>query len=328
MKKHVVVYKRLSAPLLARLQERFDVTCFDGVNETNRSAFEAALRSAHGLIGASVRIDAATLALAPDLEICSTISVGTDTFDLKELKRRGIVLTHTPGVLTETVADTVFALILATARRVVELADYVRAGKWKRSIGLDLFGVDVNRKTIGCVGMGRIGAAVARRARLGFGMKVIYHDVAAAPAVETDYDAVRLPLERVLAESDFVCVLLPLLPSTEKLIDAAAFARMKPSAFFINGSRGRVVDEAALIEALQRGLIRGAGLDVFEHEPLPVDSPLLAMSNVVALPHIGSATHETREAMAATGVDDLIAGLEGSKPAHLADPSVWAAAHP
>ncbi|MDR3516563.1 MAG: D-glycerate dehydrogenase [Azospirillaceae bacterium] len=327
MKKQVVVYKRLSASLLERLQQRFDVTCFDGVNPDNRTAFETALRTAHGLIGASVRIDAATLAGAENLEIASTISVGYDTFDLDALKQHGIALTHTPGVLTETVADTVFALILATARRVVELAGFVRAGQWHRSIGLELFGIDVHHKTLGCIGMGRIGTAVARRARLGFEMPVIYHDLHPAPAVEEAYGATRLPLDQVLAEADFICVLLPLLPSTERSINAEAFDRMKPSAIFINGSRGRVVDQDALIAALASGKIRGAGLDVFEKEPLPADSPLLGMSNVVALPHIGSATAETREAMAAMAVDNLIAGLEGRKPAHLVDQTVWFQRH-
>ncbi|PIO97107.1 2-hydroxyacid dehydrogenase [Pleomorphomonas carboxyditropha] len=325
MKKKVVVYKKLAPSLIAELESRFDVTAFDGVNDGNRAAFMAALAEAEGMVGASVKFDAAMLAKAGKLRIASTISVGFDTFDTAFLRQRGIVLTHTPGVLTETVADTVFALILATARRVVELAELVKAGRWERSIGPDLFGTDVHDKTIGFLGMGRIGAAVARRARLGFGMKVIYHDLHAAPSVEADFAAVRLPIERVLAEADFVCALLPLLPSTEKLVDAAAFARMKRSAFFINGSRGRVVDEAALIEALRAGTIAGAGLDVFEKEPLPAASPLLSMPNVVALPHIGSATHETRAAMAETAVADLIAGLEGRKPAHLVDESVWQA---
>lgn len=326
-KKKVVVYKQLAPELLAELEQRFAVTTFDGVNDGNRDAFFAALADADGMIGASVKFDAATLARAERLEIAATISVGFDTFDTGYLKERGIALTHTPGVLTETVADTVFALILASARRVVELAEFVKAGRWQASIGPALFGTDVHHKTIGFLGMGRIGAAVARRARLGFAMNVIYHDLHPAPAVERDYEAVRQPFETVLAEADFVCVLLPLLETTRHLVDAAALARMKKTAILINGSRGAIVDETALIAALRAGTIAGAGLDVFETEPLPVASPLTGMANVVALPHIGSATHETRAAMAATAVADLIAGLEGRKPAHLVDDSVWTARH-
>ena len=323
MNPHVVVYKKLPDELLAALRARFRVTYFEAIDETNRAAFLEAIRDADGLLGASVRLDKATLAPAERLKIVSTISVGYDTFDVDALTERGILLAHTPGVLTETTADTIFALILATARRVVELAEFIKAGRWRHSLDESLYGVDVHSKTLGFLGMGRIGQAVARRARLGFNMTILYHNLQPVPEVETAFGARFLPLDEVLRAADFICVVLPLSPETEKLVGAREFALMRPQAIFINGSRGRIVDEAALIEALQQRKIHGAGLDVFEREPLPADSPLLAMPNVVALPHIGSATHETRLAMARLAVDNLIAGLDGERPRHLANGSVW-----
>lgn len=317
MKKHVVVYKKLPAPLLDALRREFEVTYFDRIDAGNRPAFATALRHAHGLLGASVRIDGALLDSAPHLRIISTISVGVDQFDLPYLGRRGIMLANTPDVLTETTADTIFALVLASARRVVELAGFVKAGKWTHSIGEAQYGVNVHGKTIGLLGMGRIGRAVARRAALGFGMHVLYMNSEPVPEADAAFGARQVALDELLGLADFVCVVLPLTPDTERLVGAREFALMRPHAIFINGSRGRIVDEAALIDALRDGRIHGAGLDVFEREPVAPDSPLLAMPNVVALPHIGSATHETRYAMARTAVDNLVAGLRGERPAHL-----------
>jgi gluconate 2-dehydrogenase len=215
-------------------------------------------------------------------------------------------------VLTESTADTVFSLILATARRVVELADWVKAGKWQGSVGPAQFGLEVQGKTLGIVGLGRIGGAVARRAALGFNMKVLYTNRSPNPQAEQAYGARRVELAELLASSDFVCLQVPLTPETQHLIGAAELRAMKRSAILINASRGATVDEAALIEALQSGTIHAAGLDVFETEPLPVDSPLLSMPNVVALPHIGSATHETRHAMALNAAENLVAALDGT----------------
>ena len=321
--KKLVVYKTLPAPLLERLRADFDVTCFDHVDAGNRAKFAAAVRDAHGLLGASVTIDRALLEPARNLEAISTVSVGCDRFDVDYLSSRGIVLSHTPDVLTETTADTVFALILASARRIVELAEFVRAGEWRRTIGPAQYGVNVHAKTLGIIGMGRIGQAVARRARLGFRMDVLYYNRSPVPAAEAELQARRLPLDALLARSDFVCTVLPLTPATGKLIGAREFALMKPGAIFINAARGAIVDEQAMIEALRSGAIRAAGLDVFEHEPLPADSPLLAMKNVVALPHIGSATHETRDAMARLAVDNIVAALDG-RPQHVVNPAAIA----
>lgn len=318
MKQRVVVYKKLPEPLVQRLQAEFELTLFDRITEDNRADFLAALKMADGMIGASLPITNAMLDGAPRLKIASTISVGVDNFDLDYFRQRGLMLAHTPGVLTEATADTIFALILATARRVVELADYVKAGRWKGSIGEAQFGVNVHGKTLGLIGMGRIGSAVARRARHGFGMSILYHNTRPNPEAEAELGARYVSRDALLSQADFVCLMLPLTPATERMFGAREFGLMKRSAIFINASRGRIVDEAALIAALQENTIYGAGLDVFEVEPLPVSSPLLQLPNVVALPHIGSATHETRLAMAELAVANLIAGLRGEPVPHLA----------
>jgi gluconate 2-dehydrogenase len=282
------------------------------VDPKDHAAFVAALKTADGAIGASVKITPGMLEGATRLKALSTVSVGFDNFDVDDLTRRGIVLTHTPDVLTESTADTVFALILASARRVVELAEWVKEGNWKASIGETSFGVDVQGKTLGIVGLGRIGGAVARRAALGFRMNVLYTNRHPNEQAEKEFGAKRVPLDELLAQSDFVCLQVPLTPETRGLIGADEFRKMKQSAILINASRGPTVDEAALIEALRNGTIRAAGLDVFEHEPLAADSPLLAMKNVVALPHIGSATHETRHAMNRNAAENLVGALDGT----------------
>ena len=308
----VVLYKGVPPEVRARLAEVFTLSEFEGVDDGTRAEFVAALGRADGAIGVGVNVTAALLDAAPKLKAWATISVGYDAFDVPELTRRGIVLMNTPDVLTETTADTVFALILASARRVVELAELVKAGGWTASLGEAHFGTDVHGKTLGIVGMGRIGGAVARRAALGFGMKVLYSNRSRNEAAERAYGAQHRTLSALLAEADFVVTLVPLSPATERLIGADEFAQMKRGAIFINAARGKVIDEAALIDALASGHLRAAGLDVFEREPVPVDSPLLAMKQVVALPHIGSATHETRHAMALCAADNLIAALTGA----------------
>ncbi len=323
MKKSVVLYKKLSAPLMARLHEHADVTLIDALDEPGLARLRDALPSAHGLLVASLRLDAELLALAPHLEAVASVSVGVDNYDIDYLTQRGILLSNTPDVLTETTADTGFALILATARRVVELADMVRAGQWNKNIGPSHFGSDVHGKTLGIIGMGRIGEALAQRGHFGFGMPVIYHSHSPKPLVEARFGAQYRSLAALLKEADFVCLTLPLTAETEKLIGAEEFALMGPETIFINISRGKVVDEAALVEALQQRTIRAAGLDVFEREPLNHDSPLLRLNNVVATPHIGSATHETREAMARCAVDNLLAALAGERPKNLVNPAAW-----
>ncbi|MHC6227435.1 2-hydroxyacid dehydrogenase [Pseudomonas sp. X10] len=324
MKKRIVLYKYLPDDLMARLERHADVTWVDTSQNGGLARLRDALPGVHGLLGASLRIDAGLLELAPQLEVVSSVSVGVDNYDIPELTRRGVLLTNTPDVLTETTADTGFALILATARRVVELADWVRAGHWQASLGPTHFGSDVHGKTLGIVGMGRIGEALARRGAAGFGMRVLYHSQRPKPEVEARYAARRLSLDELLAQSDFVCLTVPLNASTEGLIGARELALMKPDGILINIARGRVVDELALIEALGQRRIRGAGLDVFVQEPLSADSPLLQLDNLVATPHIGSATHETRQAMARCAVENLLRALAGERPANLVNEAAWA----
>jgi phosphogluconate 2-dehydrogenase/gluconate 2-dehydrogenase len=244
--------------------------------------------------------------------VISSISVGVDNYDLAYLKQRGITLCHTPGVLTETTADTVFALIIAASRRLVELSNHVRDGRWTRNIGEDLFGWDVHGKTLGVLGFGRIGQAVARRAALGFGMPVVFHDPfdVQVPATLAGH-AVRASFDEVLARADIVALTLPLSDETRGLMDAKAFASMKAGAIFVNGSRGAIVREDALLAALDSGHLRAAGLDVFAVEPLAQDSPLRTHPKVTPFPHIGSATHETRRAMAELATDNLLRVLDG-----------------
>ncbi|WP_277961232.1 NAD(P)-dependent oxidoreductase [Pseudomonas sp. RIT-To-2] len=320
MKKHVVLYKKLSPALLARLENEVDVTYIDDPASDGLARLRQALPQAQGLLGASLKLDAALLDLAPRLEAVASVSVGVDNYDIADLSRRGVMLTNTPDVLTETTADTGFALVLAAARRVVELATLVRAGQWTASIGPRHFGTDVHGKTLGIIGMGRIGEALAQRGHFGFNMPVIYHSHSAKPAVDQRFGARHCTLDELLREADFICLTLPLTKETTGLIGAREFELMGRDSIFINISRGKVVDEKALIHALQTGQIRAAGLDVFEREPVQTDSPLLALDNVVATPHIGSATHETREAMARCAVDNLLAALRGERPQNLVNP--------
>jgi phosphogluconate 2-dehydrogenase len=323
MKKQVVLYKKLSPLLMARLHEHTEVTLIDNLNPEGLAQLREALPRAHGLLGASLKLDAELLELAPDLEAIASVSVGVDNYDIDYLTEHRILLSNTPDVLTETTADTGFALILATARRVVELANMVRNGQWQRNIGPVHFGTDVHGKTLGIIGMGRIGEALAQRGHFGFGMPVIYHSHSPKPVVEQRFNAQYRSLTELLQQADFICLTLPLTAETEGLIGAEEFALMRPQSIFINISRGKVVDEAALIEALRSGQIRGAGLDVFEREPLNTDSPLLSLNNVVATPHMGSATHETREAMATCAVDNLLMALAGERPRNLVNTGAW-----
>lgn len=326
MKPQVVLYKKLSASLMQRLEAVAQVTLIEDPKSADGLArLRDALPEAQGLLGASLKLDAQLLDLAPKLQAVSSVSVGVDNYDIDYLTGRGILLTNTPDVLTETTADTGFALIMATARRVVELANMVRNGEWQHNIGPSHFGTDVHGKTLGIIGMGRIGEALAQRGHFGFGMPVLYHSHSPKPAVEARFNAQYRSLEALLQEADFVCLTVPLTAETEGLIGAEQFALMRPETLFINIARGKVVDEQALIEALRKGQIRGAGLDVFEREPLPADSALLQMDNVVATPHMGSATFETREAMARCAVENMLSALAGQRPRDLVNEGAWRA---
>ncbi|MEX0494647.1 glyoxylate/hydroxypyruvate reductase GhrB [Raoultella terrigena] len=322
MKPSVILYKTLPDDLQQRLEKHFAVTRVKNLSAETIAQHAEAFAQAEGLLGSSEKVDTALLEKMPNLRAASTVSVGYDNFDVAALNARRVLLMHTPTVLTETVADTVMALVLSTSRRVVEVANRVKAGEWTKSIGPDWFGSDVHHKTLGIVGMGRIGMALAQRAHAGFGMPILYNARSQHPQAEERFNARYCDLDTLLEEADFVCLILPLTAETHHLFNAEKFAKMKPSAIFINAGRGPVIDEKALVAALQNGEIHAAGLDVFEQEPLAQDSPLLSMPNVVALPHIGSATHETRYNMAACAVDNLIDALQGNVDKNCVNPQV------
>lgn len=319
MRKTVLVFRALPDDLLARIRAQHEVVLADPRRPEQVETFRAALPQAQAMIGSSVKLGEPELAAAPQLQVISSISVGVDNYDLRYLKQRGISLCHTPGVLTETTADTIFSLVMATSRRIVELSNLVREGRWTRNIGEDLFGWDVNRKTIAILGFGRIGQALARRAALGFGMKVFYVNESEVDTAACGGLVQRATLPEALGSADIVCVTLPLTDETRGLMGQREFGLMKRGAFFINGARGAIVQEPALLEALDSGHLRGAGLDVFAIEPLPLASPLRTHPLVTPLPHIGSATHETRRAMAEMATDSLLAALAGERPAGLYD---------
>jgi lactate dehydrogenase-like 2-hydroxyacid dehydrogenase len=254
------------------------------------------------------RVDAALLDRAPRLRVVSQLAVGYDNIDIDACSSRGIRVGNTPGVLTETTADLAFSLIMATARRIVESDRVVREGRWLTWSPLFMAGVDIHHAVLGIVGMGRIGYEVARRAR-GFQMTVLYSDERPSEAAEHDFGAQRVPLDELLRQSDFVTIHTPLLPETTHLIGARELGLMKQSAILVNTARGPIVDQCALYEALVAREIGGAGLDVFEKEPVATDEPLLKLDNVVVLPHIGSASIATRTRMAVIAARNLVAGL-------------------
>ncbi len=266
------------------------------------------------------RVDTDLLRTAPKLRIAANVAVGFDNIDVPVCTQRGVVATNTPGVLDETTADFSWTLLMAVARRLIEGETLARSGNWKGWDLDQLVGTDVYGKTLGIVGFGRIGRAMARRAA-GFQMKIIYSDAVRAPEnVEKELKAEHRDLNTLLGEADFVSVHVPLLPETRGLLDTPKFYRMKPTAFLINTSRGSVVDEAALVHALESGKIAGAGLDVYENEPFI--HPGLKRSNVVLAPHIASASLETRTKMACMAAENVTALFKGQRPAHMLNPEV------
>jgi len=271
----------------------------------------------------SDKIDAEVFNAAPKLKIVSQLAVGFDNIDLAEATKRGIYVTNTPEVLTDTTADFAWALLMAVARRVAEADRYVRGGQWKVAWHpAMLSGRDVHGATIGVVGAGRIGYAVAKRAK-GFDMKILFYDVdPARTEIEKNLGGKKVDLDTLLRESDFVSLHPPLMKETHHLINAEKLKLMKKTAYLINNSRGPVVDEKALYEALKKGQIAGAGLDVFEQEPASLDNPLLKLDNVVVAPHISSGSVETRSKMSEMVADNLIAFFQGKKPANLVNTDV------
>ena len=317
MKPKVLVTREVFDEVLAFLDASLDVESNQDDVPFEQHVLRARLADKHGVMCALTdRIDAQLIDASAALKAVCNIAVGYNNIDVTACTRRGIMVTNTPGVLDETTADLVWALLLATARRLTEAEAYLRNGEWTGWDLKQLLGTDVHHATLGVIGMGRIGQVVARRA-LGFEMNVVYHNrTRLDPSIETALNARYVGLDELLASADFVVLQVPYSPATHHLIGAAQLAKMKPTAILINVARGGVVDDAALIEALRRGTIHGAGLDVFENEP-KLDPGFLALKNVVLAPHIGSSTRATRLAMAMTAARNLVAALSGSTPPNL-----------
>ena len=312
-------------PLYSESQALLQATCdcefWAKEERPPKEEFLRRLKDKEGLVCLlTERVGDDTLRAAPKLRIVANVAVGYDNVDLLACTRRGVLVTNTPGVLDETTADFAWALMLAVARRVVEADQYVRSGNWQGWSFDQYCGTDICGKTLGIVGFGRIGQAVARRAR-GFDMKVIYNSrKRVAPETETGLHAEYRDMNALLAESDFISLHVPLSSETRQLFDAPKFFRMKPTAFLINTSRGPVVDEAALVHALEAKKIAGAGLDVFEQEPFI--HPGLKRPNVVLAPHLGSASTETRAKMALTAARNIAAFFQGQRPQNALNPEL------
>ena len=320
MKPKILVTREVFDETLAHLHAHFEVV--SNQDDVAFSPEELARRIADKdalMCALTDRIDAALLAAAPRLKVVANIAVGYNNVDVAACTARGILVTNTPGVLDDSTADLAWTLMLGAARRVTEVERYIRAGDWKGWRLKQWLGVDVHHSTLGIVGMGRIGQAIARRAR-GFEMRVLYHNrTRVAEALERSLGAAMASLDTLLRESDFVVLQVPYSAETHHLIGAAELAKMKPTAMLINSTRGGVVDDAALIEALKNGTIRAAGLDVFENEP-HLNPGFLELDNVVLTPHIGSSTESTRRAMAMTAAKNAVAALAGEAPPNLVNP--------
>lgn len=322
MKPKVFVTRPLQSEVRDFLTVRCDVWFHSEDAPIAAEEFAAACEEAEGLIVVGARVTEAVLSRVSKLRVVSNAAVGYDNIDVAACTRRGIVVTNTPGVLTDTTADLALTLLLAVARRAVEGDRLVRDGRWQCWEWGLLWGADIHHKTLGLYGFGRIGQAVARRGR-GFSMRILYHARhRVAEGVERELEAQYVDRETLLRESDFLSLHVPLGPETLHLIGARELSLMKPSAFLINTARGQVVDEEALVRALASKTIAGAGLDVFEKEP-QVHARLLKMTNVVLLPHVGSASAETRFKMAMLAAENLLAVLDGRRPPNLINPEVY-----
>jgi glyoxylate reductase len=315
MKKSVLISRGCEPDALSLIPEDIHVDMNGAEEALSKKELIARLRGKHALIcQITDTIDDEVLAASADLRVVSNIAVGYNNIDVAAAKRRNIVVTNTPDVLTETTADFAWALLMAAARRVVEADAYARSGQWKRWQWDLLWGVDVYGKTLGVLGFGRIGRAVARRAR-GFNMRVLYHDtVHADAAAERELGATYVDKDTLFAESDFVSVHTLLTPDTRHLVNASLLKRMKTSAILVNAARGPIVDEAALVQALTERWIAGAGLDVFEDEPTIHPGLLRLKESVVLAPHLASASYDTRLAMAMLAVKNCLAVLDGKPP--------------
>lgn len=315
MKPFIYITRKLPEAVVAPLIKNFEVEMWEREDAPvpRDILLKKAEKASALLTMLSDKVDRELLQDASQLKVVANLAVGFDNIDLEAAKEKGVTITNTPYVLTETTADLTFALLMATARRIVEADRYIKEGKWKSWSPLLLAGMDIHHKTIGIVGMGSIGEAVARRAK-GFNMEVLYHNRSRKSEAEETLGVRYVSFDDLLAQSDFVVVLAPLNEETQGMFQEDQFTKMKETAIFINAARGAIVNEAALEQALKRGDIAGAGLDVFETEPINEDHPLLQLDQVVAIPHIGSSSKDTRHDMMSLCVENIQAVLNGDNP--------------
>lgn len=309
-KKTVVLFSRILPEFEQKLEQQFNLIKINPKLGNIQQQIRDAVQFAHGMIGAGRYLGQAELETAQHLEIISTVTVGYDNYDLDYLKSKNIRLAHTPHVLTETTADTAWALLMSASRRVVELDRWTRAGQWTRTVGAEQYGFDIYGKKLGIIGLGNIGSAIARRGFYGFNMQIAYYARREKPEVAQQFQARYLPLDELLQTSDFVVIAVDLNAETQHLIGERELALMQKHAVLVNIARGAVLDEQALYQALQQKQIFAAGLDVFQQEPLS-QSPLFELDNVVMTPHIGSATEQTRYAMNRLAYENLVGHLYG-----------------
>ncbi|NDL68406.1 2-hydroxyacid dehydrogenase [Anaerotalea alkaliphila] len=313
-RRKVFVAQPVPETVEAYIRNHCECEVWKGPERIPRETLFSRIRDKEGVLLAGVRVDGEFLEQAPQLRVVSNVSVGYNNFDLAAMKARGVAGTNTSGVLDDTVADLAMGLLLAAARRIPELDRHVKEGLWQQGDDEILFGKQVHHATLGILGMGRIGEALARRARFGFDMEVLYHNRNRKPEVEKALGVRYAGFGELLARSDYVVLLAPLTPSTRGMMDESAFRSMKSDSIFLNVSRGETVKEEALVQALQKGWIRGAGLDVYGREPVSRENPLLGLDNCVTLPHIGSAVAGTREDMAMLAARSMVAVLQGRDP--------------
>jgi len=322
MKPRVYVTRILPKEAMDKINAFCDAKTWDGPLPPPRDVLEENVTNIEGLVSLLTdKIDAALMDKAPKLKVISNYAVGFDNIDIPAATKRGIIVGNTPGVLTETTADLAFALLMAAGRRIVEGDKEVRAGKWKTWGPMILLGQDIHRATLGIIGLGRIGAAVAQRAK-GFGMKIIYYDTIRNEKAEKQLGIQYTDLEKLLSEADFITIHTNLTKDTHHLIGAKQFDAMKRTGILVNTSRGPIVDNMALYEALRSKKIAYAALDVTEPEPLPADHPLLTLDNVIVVPHIASASVASRTKMGLMAADNLIAGLKGEMLPNPVNPEV------
>lgn len=323
MKPRVLVTHPLPDAALALIRDACEMHYDPSQQPLTPAALRQAVADKAGMVCVVTdRIDAAVLAAGASLRVVANVAAGYDNIDVAAATQRGIVVTNTPGAVTESTADFAWGLLSSVARRIPEGDRYIRDGKWQAWHLMLMVGHDVYERTLGLVGMGRIGQAVARRAR-GFAMRILYHSrTPVAPDIETALGATWVPLPTLLQQADFVSLHVPLSPLTKHLMGLAEFRMMKPTAYVINTARGAVVDETALVQALQEGWIAGAALDVFEREP-EVPQALKELGNVVLAPHVGSASVATRTRMTVMAATHMIAVLQGARPPYVVNPEVY-----